>query len=58
MIKLLFINLVSNAKLGRMFFKLNRAKVNFRCSLVVKRLQNNSRIMEKGSSWATFDQFQ
>ena len=58
MIKLLFIVLVSNAKLGRMFFKLNRAKVSFRCSLVAQRLKNNSKIMEEGSSWATFDQFQ
>ena len=34
-----------------MFLKLNRAKVNFRSSLVFKRLKNNSRIMEEGSSW-------
>ena len=58
MIKLLFTVPVSNAKLGRMFFKLNHAKVNFCHSLVVKHLQNNSRIMEEGSSWETFDQFQ
>ena len=37
------------------FFKLSSVKINFRCSLVVKRLENILRIMEEGSSWETFD---
>ena len=36
-------------------FKLNNVKINFRCSLVAKRLDNILRIMEEGSSWETFD---
>ena len=37
------------------FFKLSSVKINFRCSLVVKRLENILRIMEEGSSWEIFD---
>ena len=55
MIKLLFTVPVSNAKVERMFFKLNHAKVHFHCSFVVKRLENTLRIMKEGSSWETFD---
>ena len=55
MIRILFTVPVSNAKLERMFSKLNRVKTNFRCSLYVKGLQNILGIMEKGSSWETFD---
>ena len=55
MIRLLFTVPVSNAKLERIFFKLNSVKINFRWSLVVKRLDNILRIMEESSSWETFD---
>ena len=55
MIRLLFTVSVSNAKLERMFSKLEHVKVTFCCSLSVKRLENIFRIMEVGSSWETFD---
>ena len=55
MIIILFTVPVSNAKLERMFSKLKRVKTNFRWSLGVKGLENILRIMEKGSSWETFD---
>ena len=55
MIRLLFTVPVSNAKLERIFFKLNSVKINFRWSLVVKRLDNILRIMEESSSWENFD---
>ena len=38
-----------------MFPKLKRFKINFRCSLGVKCLENILRIMEEGGSWETFD---
>ena len=50
MIRLLFTVPVSKAKLERMLSKLKRVKINFRCSLGVKRLENILRIMEEGSS--------
>ena len=54
--KLLFTVPVSNAKLERILNKLKRVKINFRCSLGVKRLTNILRIMEEeGSSCETFD---
>ena len=37
------------------FSKLKRVKINFCCSLGVKRFENILRIMEEGSSWETFD---
>ena len=46
MIRLLFAEPVSNAKLGKMFPKLKYVKTNFRCSLGVKRLENTLNIME------------
>ena len=55
MIIILFTVPVSNAKLERMFSKLKRVKPNFRWSLGIKGLENILRIMEKGSSWETFD---
>ena len=55
MIRLLFTVPVSNAKLERMFSKLKLVKINFCCSLGIKRLQNILRIMEEGGSWETFD---
>ena len=48
MIKLLFTVPVSNAKRERMFSKLKRVKIDFRCSLGTKRLENILRIMEEG----------
>ena len=54
--KLLFTVPVSNTKLERILTKLKRFKINFRCSLGVKRLENILRIIEEGgSSWETFD---
>ena len=50
MIRLLFAVPVSNAKLERIFSKLKRVKINFRCSLGVRRQENVLRIMEVGSS--------
>ena len=55
MSRLLFTVPVSNAKLERMLTKLKRAKINFRCSLGFKCLEKNSRIIEEGSNWETFD---
>ena len=55
MITLLFTVSVSNAKLERMFSKLKHVKINFCCSLDVKRLQKILRIMEEGGNWETFD---
>ena len=54
--KLLFTVPVSNTELERILTKSKRVKINFRCSLGVKRLENILRIMEEeGSSWETFD---
>ena len=54
MIRLEFTVRVSNAKLERMFSKLKRVKINFRCYAGVKLLKNILKIMEEGSSWETF----
>ena len=54
--KLSFTVPVSNATLERILTKLKRVKINFRCSLGVKLLENILRIMEEeGRSWETFD---
>ena len=55
MIRLLFTIPVTNTKLERMFSKLKPGKTNFCDSLGVKQLEYILRIMEKGSSWGTFD---
>ena len=55
MIRILFTEPVTNAKLERMFSKLKHVKTNFCCSLGVKGLKNILRITEDGSSWETFD---
>ena len=55
MTRLLFTVPVSNTKLERMFSKLKRVKINFCCSLDVKRLWKILRIMEEGGNWETFD---
>ena len=54
MIILLFIVPVSNAKLERMFSKLKRVKINFRCSLSTFQ-KILLKIMEEGSSQETFN---
>ena len=52
---LLFTVSVSNAKLERMFSKWKRAKINFRCCLRVKRLENILKIMDEGGNQKNFD---
>ena len=42
---------VSNAKLEIMLSKVKCVKIDFCCSLSVKRLEIILRIMEEGSSW-------
>ena len=56
MIKLLFTVPVSNAKRERMFSKLKRVKIDFRCSLGTKRLEKYfENYGREYSNWETFD---
>ena len=55
MIRLLFVVPVSNSKLERMFSELKSSKINFRCYLGLKRLENILKIIEEDSNWETFD---